>query len=222
MRQKELTNNKMKIPTLVFILGFAVNSAISQNGINDNQPLIPSGKYGFIDLAFNGTIVSGAYQFYDKWDTKANEFRDINKFYFYGEKRNGNQYRIIGGHPNDVFFCGLIILDSIKRTITLVLSDQPNGYANDDFTEGYSVKSDSKKEWIQIRIVKSLKANFYTEASINQKKKAYLVRGDYVNVLKYSDGFVLVEYYRPNTNKPLITGWLNENDLYSLNPLDWD
>ena len=175
-----------------------------------------SGEYSDIHIAIDSNKnISGVYEYYDAWDNKIKEFRDINLFYFVG-RLEGNQADIITSWPkSDQIIKGKIIfIDSIGcNFVKVILANEPEGYAAVDFTDGsYCVKQSLQAPWKEIKLIKSNKAVFYSEPDINKVTKIYVVKNDIVKIIERKNGWLKVEYKSPVNSKKFI-GWINVNNV---------
>lgn len=192
-------------------------SFLAQNNPIPDTGNLKSGRYGDVSLAVSGDTVTGVYEYYDKWDKDAKQFKDVSVFYFFGRLVNG-QCSINASWPGDEILSGLISYSSI---LTLTLNDQPNGYAAVDFIDaGYKSSSTGKKDWRWISVVKSDKSYLYKEPN-SEKTKVYIVAEDVVKILEVVPGWCRIEYSSPGNPGKVFIGWLRSDDLYSLDPNNW-
>lgn len=183
-------------------------------------PKIFSGRYGEMSIAIDSNNnLTGVYEYYDVWDDKFKEYTQICKLYFsghYSENQNyidikaywpGTKQKLIGKIK--------IIQDSISK-IGMFLNDAPNCYADVDFTKEntYSRKLDDKKNWIQVRLIKSDKAKFYNSPDISKIRKGYIVKSDIVKVISKKEGWLQIEYNPPNDNTKSTKAWIREEDVW--------
>jgi|SRR5215204_215514 len=171
-------------------------------------------------LALNNDTLTGVFQYYDRWDSKEKQYRDINVFYFFGKKENNDKINIVAGFPDDFLLNGSI---KIGDTIEVFLNDQPNGYAAYDFSEeGYKCGQITEKMWLKLGIVKNEKVYFYDSFDSKQKGKIYIVKGDIVKVVEMKNTKYKVEYSPPSNPKKVYIGWINFQDIYDVDPKKWD
>ncbi len=95
---------------------------------------------------------------------------------------------------------------------SLILDDDHGGCWNvQTFKEDPIDFSLVKKEsWIDIKIVKSNKVFFCDNPDETNKSKAYVLKGDCLKVLEYSDNWLKVVY----EGKKNTIGWIKSQDCY--------
>ena len=212
----------------LFVLFSTLDCANIEKGKHDgrSQPSsnhkrlakIKSGKYGDVSIGISGDTITGVYEYYDKWNLTANQFTDINVFYFFGRLNNNNQITIKAGWPGDDLISGSI---TYEDGFTLTLEDQPNGYAAVDFvSEGYKALNTLNKNWKRIAIIKSKKSFLYSAPSL-ERTKVYLISEDIVKILDNFNGWSRIEYNPPANQGKTFTGWIHDSDLYNCDPNKW-
>ena len=189
-------------------------SVVEVNSSKNTYDLV-SGKYGNISIAIDGKSVTGAYEYYDRWDKKYKAFTDINVFYFSGEFINDSTVTISTAPSfTEHALKGIIIFGSNKLMIKL--DEQPPEYSDVNFTQDSGVEMTLKQAepWIQVRFVKAKKARLYNEPDEATIKKGYFVEEDIVKVLQRApNDFVKIEYSNPATPGKDQIYWIKEADL---------
>jgi hypothetical protein len=140
------------------------------------------GKYNDVSLAVNIDSVTGVYQYYDKWNQKQKEFTDINVFYFSGNFVCDSVAIIKAGWAGQSM-TGKIVF-SADSSITMFLSDQPDGYNAVDFASRKGVNMGLKKKmpWLRIEIIDE-KQRLFNAPDSSSIRKGYLVKDDVIKVL---------------------------------------
>ncbi|MDI3319191.1 hypothetical protein [Pinibacter soli] len=221
LKEQDNTSNQTVTSGLV---AKSMKDTVSQNIFGD----LVSGSYGDISLAFGkDNVLTGVYEYYDNWDENSKEYANINVFYFYGEKSGDSVFVIHAGWPgNDQSLSGKLVYGNVAPNpyIKVILNDQPNGYNDVDFTDSAGVKTSltKSKKWIEVRLVKSVKARVYNSADSSTIRKGYLVKNDVLKLIsKQDDGWDQVEYNpKGNDNKSSIF-WIKEDDLYNVDSSKW-
>ena len=100
-------------------------------------------------------------------------------------------------------------LDFVKNEILLTINKRITACQNVfDLIGGESFDLDKKIPIIYCGRIKSSKAHFYKN---NTKSKSYLIKGDFVSILKVLDDNCFVQYY--DKNSKLIEGWIKKIDV---------
>lgn len=180
---------------------------------------------GTMTIAINHDVLTGAYEYYDKWDNKYHEFRDINVFYIYGKTSDGIHFKVASGWPgDDRKITGNIDFSEGYRKLTITLTDEPYGYDAIDFTQKapenmFSLVSSST--FSEVRLIKSNKAPLYDNAgSAFILRKGYLVKGDIITILDHQAGYYKVSYHSPASDKTSMY-WIKDDTLYQSDPGLW-
>lgn len=216
----------MKYLFLFFTCVFFVlcNNQVDKNNsekIQNIHSVLKPGTYGDLSVAVNNNLITGIYEYYDKWDESYKEFSNINVFYFSGELIN-NKVIITGGMPGIDNFSGILQVNPDSSIVRIILDNQPSGYANLDFEEnGYSSMLTEEKTWKEIRIVKSERAYFYNSSLLGNKLDTYVIKNDFVKVLEKKSDYCYVEFYHPYDKLKITNGWIKESDLFNYNPKKW-
>jgi len=211
---------KLSICTLLFLFGFDTSYARYLQQKDINRSGIYATENGSITVAINKGVLTGVYQYYDKWDNNYKEYKDISTFYISGTSSNGINFDINTGWPgeNNLIKGTLTFLGNYNK-LTIVLADQPPGYAALDFTEKgiqntFPLKREINFSWV--RIVKTAKAALYAHSdSTFTPRKAYLIKGDVVCEINHQSEYIRIFYTFPGSDKSTIY-WINEKDLYPL------
>jgi hypothetical protein len=189
----------------------------SEEDDNRQTTKLESGKYGDVSIAVSGDTVTGVYEYYDKWNESAKQFTDVNVFYFFGRLSNG-KIAIKSGWPGEELISGLITYDG---GIRLALKDQPNGYAAVDFEgEGYKFEKTANRKWQRIGIIRADKAYLHQAPSL-EKTRIFVVANDVVKIIEKVQGWSRVEYSPLTNSSKIFTGWIQDSDLYSIDPDKW-
>lgn len=101
--------------------------------------------------------------------------------------------------------------------ITIFLNEQPDEYnaVNFQSNRGVDFILKEKKDWVQISLVKSLKARLFDDADSATSRKGYLVKEDLVKIIAFKkSGWVEVEYSRPGFSDKSIRAYIREETLY--------
>ncbi len=186
---------------------------------------IYSSDKGTITIAINKGVLTGVYEYYDKWNEKYHEYTDINVFYIYGNSSDNIHYKISTGWPDDdqPVKGDIVFLDNFDK-LDIRLLKQTEGYAILDFTTAtndniFPLKT--RKLFKEIRIVKSSKAILCDyEHGIFTNKKAYLVNGNVVSIIDTVGEHIKVDYHSPVTDKSILY-WMSKKDLFDANPKFW-
>jgi len=219
------------IMTLFFVHLFG-NMPIRHDKADTNAQVVlnKSGVYSSVDrgqitISINNGVLTGVYEYYDKWNENYKEYMDINIVYIYGYNSNGLNYKITSISPgNNEIINGVCDFTNDYKTLRIVLKDQPPGYASFDFTKDtkdnlFSLKSSNK--FSGVRIVKSKKTALYDyDGQTFIKRKAYLVKGDIVTLLDSLKEYSKISYHSFSTDKTNMY-WINHEDLYEANPELW-
>jgi hypothetical protein len=209
---------------LIFLLVSPLN-LIAQNKFN----YFKTGNYGLVSIVVKNDSIFGAFRYYINWRDDLKEFESKNNFFFYGSVNN-NVANLKVTNPIEKENFGDISSGkiSIYKDSVFYSQNSLEGMFQPDFfpdnfnkkKKGYRGKLIQKKEWINIRFVKKTRAFFFD--SLGQKpRKAYLLKGDLVFVLKTVNKVHLVEFYKNDSNILVTKGWIKEEDLYNENPESW-
>jgi hypothetical protein len=192
----------------------------SSNNLNSKSV---SGRYGDLSVAVDSlSQITGVYEFYNAWDDQYKEYMQINVFYFNG-KLNGNIASIKTAWPtSEQKLSGKLTVkdDSVK----LLLNEMPDGYAAIDFTkgDGFSHKITEPQKWKQIRVVKVSKAKLFNSPDSSHPRKGYLIQNDIVKVVFIeNNGWLKIEFDKPNKRDNSLQAWINENQLFDIDPEKW-
>jgi hypothetical protein len=163
------------------------------------------GKYNEFSLAVYNDSVTGAYQYYDKWNEKNKEFTDINVFYFQGRIVSDSMASINAGWLGQTM-TGKIIF-SRDSSITVFLSDEPEGYNTVSFTskKGVTMKLKKGMVWKKIDVIRE-KTRLFDAPDSSSIRKGYLIKNDIIKVRSKKNNWEEIDYSN--------TGDLERNDRY--------
>lgn len=221
----------------LFALFFLIISQVFYSNVKDKAIILEnkksalatliSGRYSEISIAMDSNnSVTGVYEYYDNWDEKFKEYTEQNVFYFEG-KLEDNVILVKTAWPtSEQRLLGKIKVTEKGNTkfLNLVLNNAPNGYAAEDLTRegGFIKKLDQKKDWIQVRLVKSSRSRLYNAPDVSTARKGYLVKNDIVKVITVTQsGWMKIEYNPKNDNSKSTIVWMREEDFYSTNVSKW-
>jgi len=74
-----------------------------------------------------------------------------------------------------------------------------------------SSTNNNQEEYIKRIIINTERAYFYSSPKSSTRKKQYLIRGDYAQTEKRSNGYIYVKYV--NSKDQVTKGWVDENDV---------
>lgn len=177
------------------------------------KDLTPSGNYEAFTVAFSktGDKVSGYYEDYrGKEQGSSPSFSCL--FYFQGVK-TGLVYSItVYSNSLEKITTGTLTPGDYNSSpiIKLVLKENPPGCIQiNEFKKEQVCYLDNKSEFISINLIKSPKAYFYLTSDETSIRKAYVIKGDWVKILKEENGFAYVEYGKETKTK----GWIKKVDF---------
>lgn len=180
---------------------------------------------GDITVAVHDNIVTGVYQYYDKWNEQYQEYTDINVFYIYGHCQGGSCDITTRESAGEKVIKGRLFFLENSRKLKMVLEEMHNGYATIDFTKdtpGNIFPMQQQLTATEIRVVKTPKAFLYNHTPAGYVlRKGYLVKENVVRVTAEMEGFVAVTYKSPATGKT-INYVIKKGDLYPIDPEIWD
>ena len=177
---------------------------ISEGEGEGKDPERSAGKYGNVSIALENDTVTGAYEYYDKWNSADEYFENVNVFRFKGVL-SGDSSVIAWDEGDGEVRSGKLIWD--MDTIVLMLDSQPYGYAAVDFVrEGYRASLDCKKKWSVVEFISEGTVSIYKTAALEEVK--YLTQS--FPVIKYllADSGVAYVEYADVVNSITVEGWL--------------
>lgn len=120
-----------------------------------------------------------------------------------------SQVDFFAGSDPEKITTGYVSFSNNKLTLS---TDTEIRYCEDflNLLDGETFPFKTVKPYIFCRSIGKNKATIYSKAADSAKTKMYLVKNDYVAVLKISDQWVLIEYL----GKKLIQGWIKREDLF--------
>jgi len=200
----------MKITTA--LLTFILLSNISWG----QKPV--SGEYEFgLKLALDSSAnkLTGYFENYTGWDEETNLPKFSCIFYFEGTIWD-KKVKISTYDPTyksgEIIEGTLEIIDN--KTVNIKLTSEHGGCWNVQHFVEEPAKFELERPvpWIQIRYVKKNKSYFYSEKSINKKRKAYLVKNDFVCIDKLDGDWAYCTFYGTKATK----GWIKITDLNKI------
>ena len=188
--------------------------------VASSAPMAASGEYGQLKLAFSSGRVSGEFNEVRMGNgtDQAPQFSCI--FALTGAWKPGvTQAPVLtwwpGDDPPDERIRGrLTVRDG---TATLSLDENPGGceMTGEDFkATPFSEDLRTKRPWLELREVRSLRAHFSDTAG-GAPTRGYVTRGDVVGITSRIGGFVHVDYV---DGRQPVQGWLQETDLEPAAP----
>ena len=184
--------------------------SLSAEAMAANAP--KSGEYDELMLARNPStsMISG----YFRSETGGGGFSCI--FYLSGKLKSGAAEieTYFPETPNEKI-SGLLTVNSAD-SVTLKLKEEHGGcpnvqhFADADQPAKFSM-SKVHANWVEIRVVKAEKSNFFASPKGKKPLKTYLVRGNAVGVVDNQPDWVRVDY--PGSSKAT-SGWIRRADLY--------
>jgi hypothetical protein len=198
--------------SILFILThlFLTSICIGQN--------ILSGEYySGLKLAYDSTTnkLTGYFEEYTGLDEQTGNPKFSCIFYLEGTI-TGNQFKIDTYYPNDIshdLIKGYIQIINDK-TVSIKLPEEHEGCWNVQHFVDEPVNFVLEKEtsWVQIRFVNTDKMYFYSDKSIDKKRKSYLVKNDFVCIDKIEGEWAYCTYY----GKAITKGWIRNIDLNKI------
>ncbi len=179
--------------------------------------IIISGEYDSgLKLAFDKktNMLTGYFENYTGFDEETGSPKFSCIFYLQGTI-TGSQFKVYTYYPNDTS-------DSIKGNIQLIsdkdvsikLFEEHGGCWNVQHFADEQVKFSLEKQiaWTQIRFITTEKTYFYSDKSLATKQKSYLVKNDFVCIVKIEDDWAYCTYY----GKTIKEGWIKTADLNKI------
>jgi hypothetical protein len=194
-----------EISISLFILLLASVTAYSQkiqSGVYDNALLIAVNS--------SSNQLTGYYENYTGWDEESNSPRFSCVFYIEGEITD-SKFSITTYYPNySETILGYIEINS-DSSINIKLAEEHGGCWNVEHfaNEPNKFSIEENKDWIAIKFVKSDKAYFYNEKSEDKKRKAYIIKNDFVLIKKIEGDWAYGVY----EGKTITKGWIKLSDL---------
>jgi len=214
----------------IFLSLFILQVGFAQKNVITNKNL-ETGKYGIISLIVKKDSIFGVFQYYDHYKKELQDYESKNDYYFYGVRKVSNdtielilsnpyEKQVFGDEGKAYLFFRNDTLSYFQTGLEGMF--QPVFFADkiNKKAKGYRSKLTEKKDWKEIRFVKSKTAFFYNLPN-TQKKRAYLIQYDLVWVTEKRGEWCFIEYYKFDSNKPVIKGWIRELDLYSSDSRKW-
>ena len=197
----------MKIALTAISLLWLTNISLGQR--------IKSGEYRYgLKLAFNNQTkrLTGYFENYTGWDEEAKRPKFSCIFYIDGFATK-SQFRVLTYYPeyrSDDNITGEMEIVNAS-TVRIKLPGEHGGCWNVEHFADEPVLFDLEKkaEWTSIRYVVKDKTYFYAEKSDNMKKKAFLVKNDFVCIKKVENDWAYCTFY----GKQITTGWIKIDDL---------
>ncbi len=175
---------------------------------------LTSGDYDRgLKLAFdlNTNKLTGYFENFTGWDEKTGNPKFSCVFYIQGTI-TGNQFTVETYYPNDSddLIKGNIQLLN-NSSLTLKLPEEHGGCWNVQHFADEPVKFNLTKQenWFQIRYVCANKAYFYTDKSTGKKRKAYIIKNNFVCIEKIENDWAFCTYL----GKTITKGWIRITDL---------
>lgn len=223
-----MKNNETKY--IIFLCFFILQVGLAQKNLAKNKNL-ETGRYGIISLIVKKDSIVGVFQYYDRYKKDLQDYESKNDYYFYGIRKTSNdtiELTLTNPYEKQVFGdegkASILFRNDTLSYFQTGLEGmfQPAFFPDkiNQKAKGYRSKLTEKKDWKEIRFVKS-KATFFYNLPDTQKKKTYLIKYDLVWVTEKRDEWCFVEYYKFDSNKPVIKGWIKEIDLYSSDSSKW-
>jgi hypothetical protein len=180
-----------------------VNSQNLQSGIYDNALIVA------VDSTTG--MLTGYYENYTGWDEESKSARFSCIFYLEG-KITDNRFKIKTHYPNESdSIMGFVEINS-DSSISIQLEEEHGGCWNvEHFVDKPNEFSlDVRKRWIGVGFVTVAKTYFYSEKNEEKKRKAYLVKNDFVAIEKIEGNWAYCVYQGNSVTE----GWIK---LYDLN-----
>jgi hypothetical protein len=178
---------------------------------------ILSGEYNAgLKLAYDSITnkLTGYFENYTGYDEETRNPRFSCIFYIHG-KITGSQFTVDTYFPNDTsdIIKGNINIINSKTASIKLLEDHGGCWNVQHFADDH-VKFDLEKQnaWYQIRYVTTNKTYFYSNNSLEKRKKYYLIKNDIVFIEKILNDWAYCSF----NGKTIIKGWIRTADLNKI------
>ncbi len=174
---------------------------------------IQSGQYNSTKIGVSGNRLTGYYQ-------NCTAECKFSCFIFFEGKITNSTFEIVSYFPE---FSNLIkgtIQEISPGSIKIKLVSEHGGCWNvePDFNKGgVDLKIHKKEDWIEIRMVSSQKAFFYSDPENSNILKSYVIKNDSLAILEKKPSWLFGQFNNGNIKTK---GWLKESDFYSLKVKD--
>ncbi|PTR00022.1 hypothetical protein C8P68_102853 [Mucilaginibacter yixingensis] len=209
-----------KVILLISVCLFLSSSLRSEDTLRSkNRSGVYTSNFGKVTIAITGASITGAYEYYDKWDEKNHSFTDINCFYIHGKISKKGVWQIVACYPGyDLKIPGKLIISDDDRSLRMVLTRSPDGgYLATDFTDEKNNQNTfllrERLNISELKVVVSKKANLFDYNGITfAQRKGYLIRQDFVGVIATRGSYTKISYSSPGTEKRS-EYWVEGRDL---------
>jgi len=210
----------MKLLPSLFLFAFiSVLFSCSKPNLQPNTGIYDEGLIIVFDPI--DSVISGYYENYSGWNESSSSPKFSCTFYFSGKVGSELGINIKSWYPGnpDVksIINGDLKLSDDLKSLSIRLESEHGGcwnvqhFADGEFVPFYFTKN---TKWKDIRVVKSEKTYFHKEANDSSKRKAYVISGDVLKVVKVQNEWLLVEY-KNNISDKGTSGWVKAGDLFS-------
>lgn len=193
-----MKNNRVKWFAFLYLI-------VIQVGFGQKSNTLVTGRYGLTSLVVKKDSIFGVFRYYDKYNKEFKDYESKNDYYFYG-KYGGlkDTIKLVLTNPYEKQVFGdtgsafIVFKNDTMNYIQTGLEGmfQPVYFPDkiNEKAKGYRSALTAKKNWLEIRFVKSKKVFLYNQLG-NQKRKAYLVGNDLVYVIERKGKWCLIEFY---------------------------
>lgn len=198
-------------PILLIWLIFSVSEASAQVGKGF------SGEFDALVLGVDGqTHLTGFYSDGTGEDRNTGKPMFTCQFAIEGDLADG-KYKIETYYPGDekvirgeLKFSG----EGEKTEVFVKLESEHGGCANvNPFSrDGANFLLLKRGDWTAVAVVKAAKTYFYDSPDAKSKRRAYLVKNDFVHIFEKRGDWINVEF----AGEKITRGWIKKADLYNL------
>jgi hypothetical protein len=205
----------------IVVIFTACQQSAKKSSLND--PLVLSGEYDELKIAFNpaNNQVTGYFESGTGEDAAGGSPQFSCAFYIEG-KLTDKQAKVRSFFPLDNFpadnndlIAGTLI-PTANNKLSLKLDKEHGGCSMvQHFKDEPVIFAISKKQnWIAIKYITAIKAFFYTDAGLETKRKAYLVKGNIIYIDEEKNNWVHCTF--TDVNNHSTQGWLRSEDINRL------
>jgi len=151
--------------------------------------------------------ISGYYENFSGWNERSGMPRFMCTFYLQGKPEADRPINIKTWYPGnpdpEAVISGTLKISADNKNLIIKLNKEHGGCWNvQHFTDSpVSFSLAKKKNWIGIRVARSKKTYFYRQPDAQTRRRAYVINGDVLKVIKNNTDWLYIEYLNINSGK---------------------
>ena len=215
---KNIKNRRVNLKILALWFSFLACSLLSAKSTKAQSGIYGRGRL-LIAVNPEEKTLTGFFEDHTGWDENTDRPRFSCIFYFAGKLNDGDTIVITSwASPTmEEKIEGALTFSQDKGQpgVKIKLENEHGGCSNvQHFTdEDVVLHLDSVLDWKEIRLVKSEKAFFYDHPDLQDRRNAYVVKGDVLKIYEIKNGWVKAAFGQ----KEITIGWIKEEDTYKGN-----